>query len=443
MPTSDELLAEMKRLHPQLIDLSLGRIERLLAKLGNPQDKLPPVIHIAGTNGKGSTAAFLKAMIEAAGRRVHVYTSPHLVRFHERISLAGPGGKSRPIGEEALVRLLQRVSEINAGEPITFFEITTAAAFLAFSETPADAVILEVGLGGRLDATNVVAKPALSVITPVALDHSDKLGNTLAEIASEKAGILKPGVPAVISQQEDEALEVIVAQAARVGAPLLVWGRDFDAYEQHGRLVVQKEDELLDLPKPSLIGRHQIVNAGTAVAAALALRRFGLNEQTIGRGLTGVEWPARMQRLKFGPLTEIADSTTEVWLDGGHNPAGAQAIAQTLADLEERSSRPVHLVVGMMGQKDVAGFLSAFRGLVRGIVTVPIPGAHEAPFDPEALAALARNLGFDAASAANTSEAIRLIEANNVEPKRILICGSLYLAGHVLAEQEGVAQQSN
>lgn len=443
MPTSDELLAEMKRLHPQLIDLSLGRIERLLAKLGNPQDKLPPVIHIAGTNGKGSTAAFLKAMIEAAGRRVHVYTSPHLVRFHERISLAGPGGKSRPIGEEALVRLLQRVSEINAGEPITFFEITTAAAFLAFSETPADAVILEVGLGGRLDATNVVAKPALSVITPVALDHSDKLGNTLAEIASEKAGILKPGVPAVISQQEDEALEVIVAQAARVGAPLLVWGRDFDAYEQHGRLVVQKEDELLDLPKPSLIGRHQIVNAGTAVAAALALRRFGLNEQTIGRGLTEVEWPARMQRLKFGPLTEIADSTTEIWLDGGHNPAGAQAIAQTLADLEERSSRPVHLVVGMMGQKDAAGFLSSFRGLVRGIVTVPIPGAHEAPFDPEALAALARNLGFDAASATNTSEAIQLIEANNVEPKRILICGSLYLAGHVLAEQEGVAQQSN
>ena len=443
MPTSDELLAEMKRLHPQLIDLSLGRIERLLAKLGNPQDKLPPVIHIAGTNGKGSTAAFLKAMIEAAGRRVHVYTSPHLVRFHERISLAGPGGKSRPIGEEALVRLLQRVSEINAGEPITFFEITTAAAFLAFSETPADAVILEVGLGGRLDATNVVAKPALSVITPVALDHSDKLGTTLAEIASEKAGILKQDVPAVISQQEDEALEVIVAHATRVGAPLLVWGRDFDAYEQHGRLVVQKEDELLDLPKPSLIGRHQIVNAGTAVAAALALRRFGLNEQTIGRGLTEVEWPARMQRLKFGPLTEIADSTTEIWLDGGHNPAGAQAIAQTLADLEERSSRPVHLVVGMMGQKDAAGFLSSFRGLVRGIVTVPIPGAHEAPFDPEALAALARNLGFDAASAANTSEAIRLIEANNVEPKRILICGSLYLAGHVLAEQEGVAQQSN
>lgn len=443
MPTSDELLAEMKRLHPQLIDLSLGRIERLLAKLGNPQDKLPPVIHIAGTNGKGSTAAFLKAMIEAAGRRVHVYTSPHLVRFHERISLAGPGGKSRPIGEEALVRLLQRVSEINAGEPITFFEITTAAAFLAFSETPADAVILEVGLGGRLDATNVVTRPALSVITPVALDHSDKLGTTLAEIAGEKAGILKQDVPAVISQQEDEALEVIVAHATRVGAPLLVWGRDFDAYEQHGRLVVQKEDELLDLPKPSLIGRHQIVNAGTAVAAALALRRFGLNEQTIGRGLTGVEWPARMQRLKFGPLTEIADSTTEVWLDGGHNPAGAQAIAQTLADLEERSSRPVHLVVGMMGQKDAAGFLSSFRGLVRGIVTVPIPGAHEAPFDPEALAALARNLGFDAASAANTSEAIRLIEANNVEPKRILICGSLYLAGHVLAEQEGVAQQSN
>jgi len=444
MPKSDELLADMKRLHPQLIDLSLGRIERLLAKLGNPQDKLPPVIHIAGTNGKGSTAAFLKAMIEAAGRRVHVYASPHLVRFHERISLAGPaGGKSRPIGEDELVQLLQRVSEINAGEPITFFEITTAAAFLAFSEKPADALILEVGLGGRLDATNVVAKPVLSVITPIALDHSDKLGATLAEIAGEKAGILKPGVPAVISQQEDEALEVIVAQAARVGAPLLAWGRHFDAYEQRGRLVFQKENELLDLPKPGLIGRHQIVNAGTAVAAALALRRFGLNEQTIGRGLAEVEWPARMQRLKSGPLTEIADPATEIWLDGGHNPAGGQAIAQTLADLEERSSRPVHLVVGMMGQKDAAGFLAPFRGLVKGIVTVPIPGAHEAPFQPEALAALARELGFNATSAPNASEAIRQIEADNVQPKRILICGSLYLAGHVLAEQEGVAQQSN
>lgn len=443
MRTSDELLADMKRLHPQLIDLSLGRIERLLAKLGNPHEKLPAVIHVAGTNGKGSTAAFLKAMIEAAGRRVHVYTSPHLVRFHERIALAGPDGKTLPIGEAELVRLLQRVCEINAGEPITFFEITTAAAFLAFSETRADALILEVGLGGRLDATNVVARPALSVITPVAMDHADKLGETLAEIAGEKAGILKPGVPAVVSQQEDEALEVISAQASRVGAPVIAWGHHFDAYEQRGRLVFQQENVLLDLPKPSLIGRHQIVNAGTAVAAAMALRRFGLNEHAIGRGLSEVEWPGRMQRLKSGPLAEIAATGTELWLDGGHNPAGGRAIAQTLADLEERASRPVHLVVGMMGQKDAVGFLSPFEGLAKSIVAVPIPGAHEAPHQPEALAAVARELGFRVASAADVPEAIRQIEADDDQPKRILICGSLYLAGHVLAMQQGVAQQSN
>lgn len=443
MRTSDELLAEMKRLHPQLIDLSLGRIERLLANLGNPHEKLPAVIHIAGTNGKGSTAAILKAMIEAGGGRVHAYTSPHLVRFHERIALSGPDGKTHPIGEAELVRLLQRVSEVNAGEPITFFEITTAAAFLAFAEMPADALILEVGLGGRLDATNVVARPALSVITPVAMDHADKLGETLAEIAGEKAGILKPGVPAVVSQQDDEALEVISARASRIGAPVIAWGHHFDAYEQRGRLVFQQENVLLDLPKPGLIGRHQIVNAGTAVAAALALRRFGLNEQAIGRGLSEVEWPGRMQRLKSGPLTEIAATGTELWLDGGHNPAGGRAVAQTLADLEERASRPVHLVVGMMGQKDAIGFLSPFQGLAKSIVTVPVPGAHEAPHQPEALADVARQLGFRVASAADVPAAIRQIEADDEQPKRILICGSLYLAGHVLAMQQGVAQQSN
>lgn len=441
MPTSDELLAEMKRLHPQLIDLSLGRIERLLEKLGRPQDRLPPVIHIAGTNGKGSTSAYLKAMLEAAGRRVHAYTSPHLVRFHERIVLAEPDGKARPISETELVRLLSRVSEINAGEPITFFEITTAAAFVAFAETPADVVILEVGLGGRLDATNVVAQPVLSIITPIAMDHADKLGDTLPQIAGEKAGILKPGVPAVVSQQEDEALEVICDQASRIRSPLTVWGHHFDAYEQRGRLVFQQENVLLDLPKPGLIGRHQIINAGTAVAAAQALRRFGLGEQAIGQGLVEVEWPARMQRLKHGPLPDLMASGSEVWLDGGHNPAGGTAIAQTLADLEERSSSPLHLVVGMMGQKDAPGFLSPFRGLVKGIVAVPIPGAHEAPHQPEELADIARGMGFRATSASDVAAAIRQIEALDYGPKRILICGSLYLAGHVLAMQQGVAQQ--
>ncbi len=443
MPTSDELLAELKTLHPQLIDLSLGRIQRLLAKLGNPQDRLPPVIHIAGTNGKGSTAAYLKAMLEGAGRRVHVYTSPHLVRFHERIVVAGDEGKSKPISEADLVALLTEVARVNAGDPMTFFEITTAAAFAAFAANPADAVILEVGLGGRLDATNLIDKPALSVITPIAMDHADKLGDTLAKIAAEKAGILKHDVTAVVSQQDDEAMEVIWQQARKVRAPVIAWGHHFDAYEQRGRMVIQQENVLLDLPKPALIGKHQIINAGTAVAAALALRHLGLNERAIEQGLADVEWPARMQRLRSGRLADAMRPGSELWLDGGHNPAGGQAIAQTLADLEDRSPSPLYLVVGMMGQKDAAGFLKPFRGLVRGIVTVPIPGAHEQPLTPAGLAEIAGELGFPAVPATDVAAALRWIDASDRGPKRILICGSLYLAGHVLALQQGVTQQSN
>jgi dihydrofolate synthase/folylpolyglutamate synthase len=443
MPTSTELLGELRRLHPLLIDLSLDRIRGLLAKLGNPQARLPPVIHIAGTNGKGSTSAYLKAMIEAAGRRVHVYTSPHLVRFHERIVLATGPGKAGPISEARLVAALEHVARVNAGAPMTFFEITTAAAFHAFAETPADAVILEVGLGGRLDATNVVDQPRLTVITPIAMDHADKLGATLAAIAGEKAGILKPGVPAIVSQQPEEAFGVIQQRARTIGAPLTRWGEDFEAFEQRGRLVFQKEDVLLDLPKPGLIGRHQIVNAGTAIAAALALEPLGITVRAIERGLTEVTWPARMQRLTTGPLTDRLRSGSELWLDGGHNPAGGEAIAQTLADLEERSPKAVHLIIGMMGQKDSAGFLKPFRGLVASITTVPVPGAHEAPHPPAALADIARSLGFKAETAADTEAALRGIEARDATDKRILICGSLYLAGHVLALQEGAAQQMN
>ena len=268
MRTSEQVLAELKALHPRRIDLSLGRIEQLLARLGNPHRPLPPVIHVAGTNGKGSVTAYLKAMLQAAGRRVHVYTSPHLVRFHERIELAGAAGKADPIGEPELVDYLTRVQRINAGGVVTFFEITTAAAFLAFAEHAADALILEVGLGGRLDATNVVSRPALSIITPISLDHTEWLGGTLAAIAREKAGILKPGVEAVISQQPFEALDVIVTCARTVGAPLTIWGQDYEAFEQRGRLIYQNAKQLLDLPLPALIGQHQIVNAGTAIAAA-------------------------------------------------------------------------------------------------------------------------------------------------------------------------------
>ena len=444
MRTSDELLAELRQLHPRLIDLSLGRIETLLAKLGNPQQRLPPVIHIAGTNGKGSTAAFLKAMLQAAGKRVHVYTSPHLVRFHERIELAGSGGTTRPIGEAELVALLERVQRVNAGDAITFFEITTAAAFLAFAELAADAVVLEVGLGGRLDATNVVAKPALTVITPVSLDHADRLGATVTEVAGEKAGILKSGVTAVVSRQPPEAAAAIEAAAQRVGAPLIVWGQDYESFEQRGRLIYQSAERLMDLPLPALMGQHQIVNAGTAVAAALQLKRLGLADAAaIERGLLDVRWPARMQPLNNGPLSRLLVPGSELWLDGGHNPAGAEAIAQTLAELEERAPKPVGLIVGMMGQKDAPAFFEHFRGLVRRVVTVPVPGAHDRPHDPGALAEIAGSAGLAAEAAGDVEAAIRRLQQGEGQPLRILICGSLYLAGQVLALQEGVQAQLN
>lgn len=439
-PTSDTLLAEMMLLHPKLIDLSLGRVERLLGKLGHPEKKLPPVVHVAGTNGKGSVTAYLKAMIEAAGRRVHVYTSPHLVRFHERIVLAGKDGIARSIDEDALVDVLMRVRAVNDGDDITQFEITTAAAFLAFSETPADLVLLEVGLGGRLDATNVIANPALTVITPISMDHAEKLGPTLGKIAAEKAGILKRGATGIVSQQPDEVMDVIAARARKVGAPLVVWGQDFDAYEQSGRLVVQLNEELLDLPLPALAGRHQIVNAGTAVAAAVRLSRklptLGLDEAAIERGLRTVEWPARMQRLTTGPLPALLGADAELWLDGGHNPAAGDMLADTLATFEEKAPKPVYLVVGMMGQKDALGFLAPFRGLVRGVYTVPIPGAHETPHSQEKLAEVAQSAGLQAIDRAGIVDALTTIAALQKGPKRVLICGSLYLAGHVLTLQE-------
>lgn len=440
MRNSDVILADLKTLHPRLIDLSLGRIERLLAKLGNPERRLPPVVHVAGTNGKGSVVAFLKAMLEAEGKRVHAYTSPHLVRFHERIVLAGEGGKAKPIGEKELADLLTRVQRINARDEITYFEITTAAAFLAFAEHPADVLLLEVGLGGRLDATNVIDRPALSIITPVAIDHTDKLGTTVPQIAREKAGILKPGVRAVVSVQPPEAQAVIAEVAQRVGAPLCIWGEDYEAFEQRGRLVFQGPERLLDLPLPALAGQHQISNAGTAVAAALQL---GLSDEAIERGLVEARWPARMQQLSNGPLSRLLVAGSELWLDGGHNPSGARAVAQTLAELDERAPKPVALVLGMMGQKDALGFLEHFRGLVRYVLCVPIPGAPEAAFPPGELAALAAGTGFDAETAPDVPAAIRRAQDLIEAPTRILICGSLYLAGHVLALQEGVQAQTN
>ena len=439
MSTLDDLLARMKQLHPLLIDLSLERVERLLAELDSPHERLPAVVHIAGTNGKGSTTAFLKAMLEAAGKRVHVYTSPHLVRFNERIALAGPNG-AQPIDEDALASLLARVEQVNAGQPITFFEITTAAAFLAFAENPADFLLLEVGLGGRLDTTNVVAKPALTVITPISMDHADKLGDTVQKIAVEKAGIMKRGVACVTARQTPQVDEVLEAEAGRHRARLIRWGEHFDAFAQRGRLVFQREDRLLDLPMPALIGPHQIVNAGTSIAAALEL---GLDERAIAAGLAGARWPARMQLLGRGALTQDLRPDCELWLDGGHNPAAGEVLARTLADLEERSPRPLALIVGMMGQKDAAGFLQPFVGLARQVVTVPVPGAHMPPVDPDVLADIARKVGHNATAAEGVAEALGIAAGTTDGPLRILICGSLYLAGHVLALQEGRETQSN
>lgn len=443
MPTSDQVLAEMKTLHPRLIDLSLGRIERLLAKLGHPERRLPHVVHVAGTNGKGSTIAFLKAMLEAAGKRVHTYTSPHLVRFHERIELAGADGKARPISEDELVSRLRETQRVNAGEEITYFEITTAAALTAFAEHPADVLLLEVGLGGRLDATNVVERPLLSVIAPVSLDHTDKLGSTLAEIAREKAGILKRSVPAVISLQPPDVQAVIAEVAGDRGTPLYQWGIDYEAFEQRGRLVFQSEETLLDLPLPILAGRHQIINAGTAVAAALQLGSLNLSVHTIERGLLEARWPARLQQVNGGPLSRLLEPGSELWLDGAHNPAGGRALAETLAELEERAPKTVVLVLGMMGQKDAAGFLENFRGLVSRVETVPIPGSRETAYDAIDLAAAAAAAGFNAEPAADVETAIQRVQLLADEPIRILICGSLYLAGHVLALQEGIEAQAN
>jgi dihydrofolate synthase / folylpolyglutamate synthase len=430
LASSNTLLERLKKLHPQSIDLSLGRIERLLTALGHPERKVPPVLHVAGTNGKGSFLAFTRAIAEGLGRSVHVYTSPHLVDFHERIVLAGPHG-SAPIGEDLLVDCLARAEAANGGELITLFEITTAAAFLAFAETPADLLLLETGLGGRLDATNVVEKPLLTAITPVSIDHVSFLGDTVVEIAGEKAGILKPGVPCVVGRQQNAAFQVIERRAEEIGVTLHVAGRDFDMYEQHGRLVFQTPERLLDLPLPRLNGRHQIDNAGTAIAAASLLFTDALTARALEHGLTHAEWPARMERLTTGALHGYVADGTEIWLDGGHNAAGGKVVAHALAELDERLPRPVHLIYGMMETKDAHAFIAPFKGLVERVYTVPIADEPNA-FSAEALAEIARAEGFEVTVAASVPDALARSQAALGGAGRVLICGSLYLAGHVL-----------
>ncbi len=415
---SDALLQRMMTLHPKVIDLTMGRVHRLLGLLGNPERTVPPVIHIAGTNGKGSTQAMIRAGLEAGGARVHAYTSPHLARFHERIRLAGD-----LISEPALTALLDECMTANGTDNITFFEITTCAAFLAFARTPADWTLLEVGLGGRLDCTNVVDHPALTIITPVSLDHQQYLGDTLPEIAGEKAGILKRGVPCVVGPQHPDGLAVIEARAARLGAPLLVHGQHWHAFEDRGRLIFQDDNGLLDLPLPNLPGPHQIENAGAAI---MALRHLGTGDPEAA--VTRAYWPARMQRLRHGPLIDAAPGV-ELWLDGGHNPAGGQAIAATLARMPKRET---HLICGMLNTKDIAGYLAPMATQAVCLYAVSIPGeANTLPAEVTRDAALAA--GMDAAVAPSVAAALATIAANAPQA-RVLICGSLYLAGSVLRE---------
>ena len=418
---SDAILQRLLGLHPKIIDLSLDRMTRLLAALGNPERQIPPVIHIAGTNGKGSTQAMIRAGLQAEGARVHAYTSPHLARFHERIRLAGT-----LITEDALAATLAECEAANGSEPITFFEITTAAAFLAFSRVPADYTLLEVGLGGRLDATNVIDEPRLTVITPISIDHTQYLGDTLALIAAEKAGIIKRRVPCIVAPQQDEALMVIEDRAARMMAPISASGQHWISTREGDALVFRDDSGLLDLPLPNLPGPHQIDNAGTALAA---LRALGAGPASYAAAVTGAEWPARMQRLRAGPLVDAAGPGAELWLDGGHNPAGGQAIAATLAAMPRR---PTHLICGMLNTKDVVGYMRPLAPRAESLTAIAIPGeTNTLPADTTAEAA--RQAGIDAGTAPDAEAAIRQIVADQPHA-RILICGSLYLAGVVLRE---------
>lgn len=424
MSRTDAILKRLSALHPKLIDLSLDRILPLLADLGNPHEHLPAVIHVAGTNAKGSTIAYLRAFLEASGQRVHVYNSPHLVRFNERIRLAG-----RLVDTRRLNAALEHVEAVNAHKPMTFFEITTAAAFKLFAETPADYLLLETGMGGTYDTTNVVRQPLGVIITPVDLDHQAFLGNTIAKIAGEKAGILKRGSKAVIGIQREEGRAVLDRAARRLGIAPLFQGEDFHGSQQDGRLVYQDETGLLDLPPPALLGAHQFDNAALAIAAA---RHFGLpvDMEGFARGLRQVSWPARMTPLQTGPLRNLLGPGAELWLDGIHNAHGAAAVATALRDLERARPAPLVLIMGLMNTREPSAVLAPFAGMASQVLTLTIPGeanAHKAAY----IAAEARKAGFDARPMRSVVSALRA--AAEVPDARVLICGSLYLAGDVLA----------
>jgi len=432
--SSDALLKHLLESLPRRIDLTLGRLEHLLHDLGDPHLRLPPLIHVGGTNGKGSTVAFMRAILEAAGLAVHVHTSPHLVRVHERIRLGRRDGRGELVGEDELVDALERCERVNAGAEITFWEISTAATFLIFARHPADALLLEVGLGGRGDATNVVRHPAATVITPIGLDHQEWLGPTLAAIAREKAGIFKRGAPAVIAYQDyPEAGAVLCREAERSASGVLVGGEDFHVREENGRLVFEDADGLLDLPLPRLVGRHQHVNAATAIAALRAARLAPLTAAMFERGLATAEWPARLQRLTRGKLVPLAPHGAELWLDGGHNPDGGRVLAAAMGDLEQQSPRPLVMIAAMLQTKDTVGFLRPFQGLVSELLAVPMSGSTTGR-SPEEVVAFAKEVGLKAQGAPSIEAALEGLSARSWEaPPRILFAGSLYFAGEILA----------
>jgi dihydrofolate synthase/folylpolyglutamate synthase len=428
-------IEKLMQLHPKGFDLSLERITALLEKLGNPHRRLPPVIHVAGTNGKGSVTAFSRALLEAAGLSVHVHTSPHLVRWHERYRLGVPGGHGRFVEDAVFADALRRVADANGGQKITVFEILTAVTFLLFSEHPADVAIIEVGLGGRFDATNVINSPAVSVIMPISLDHQPYLGDRVELIAAEKAGIMKKGFPVVIGHQQfDAALEVLVGTAERLSCPTTVFGQDYGAHEEFGRMIYQDEFGLSDLPMPRLPGRHQLANAAAAIRAVKAAG-FEVSERMMEKAMQSVEWPGRLQRLMDGKLFQLAPKGAELWVDGGHNPGAGEVIAEAMAGFEEKQPRPLFIIAGMINTKDPVGYFKAFADIAEYVFTVPI-GGTDAAIDPVVLAHAAFDAGLTAEPSSSIEEALQEIHGRlmlDAPAPRILIGGSLYLAGNALS----------
>lgn len=441
--SADALIEKLSAIHPKGYDLSLDRIRQVLSRLDDPHLKLPPVIHVAGTNGKGSTIAFCRAMLEAAGYTAHVHTSPHLVSWNERFRMASKSGGTL-VSDALLEETVERVTQANNGAPITIFEILTAAMFLLFAEHPAQCCLIETGLGGRFDATNVISEPRASIITNIALDHQSYLGDRLEMIAAEKAGIIKPECIVVIGPQIDIVRAVLEETALSKDAPAFVAGQDFTYFEQGGRFVYQDETGLLDLPVPRLAGAHQLANAAGAIAA-LRYAEFDIPDDAFEAAMETVQWPGRMERLKNGSLqhhlAKATDSPVEIWIDGGHNPGAGIVISHFLADLDERAPMPVFLVAGMLNTKDPIGYFQSFEGIAERVFTVPVPGT-DAGIDAHKLAGIVNSAGLQASTCLSVGDALEAITGllAGGEPARILICGSLYLVGDVLRANNTLPQ---